>query len=195
MRKETCFNEEYLGIPIYRMYMKCLICYREISMKTDPKNHDYTLEHGAVRLYESWKDTRASENLLKKMRKNQEDGNNIKFLEHKTYDSKKEMDRIEAIDQMRNISKKNAKLETQDLLEIINKKEKIEVESQCQEYLEKVKQISLKNQKYQRNQTTEKVREYFKQKNLQKILSKPKRAKFLKPQLRFKKIRKTKTVN
>ena len=49
MRKETVKNEDYLGIPIYRLYLKCLICYSEMSMKTDPKNHDYIMEHGADR--------------------------------------------------------------------------------------------------------------------------------------------------
>ena len=48
-RKETCKNEDYFGIPIYWLYFKCLICYSELSMKTDPKNHGYIMEHGAVR--------------------------------------------------------------------------------------------------------------------------------------------------
>ena len=48
--------------------MKCYHCYSEITLKTDPKNHDYTLEQGAIRLYESWKDARAAEALLKEMK-------------------------------------------------------------------------------------------------------------------------------
>ncbi len=41
MRKETVENETYLDVPIYRFYMKCFVCYQEMTMKTDPKNADY----------------------------------------------------------------------------------------------------------------------------------------------------------
>ncbi len=56
MRKETCNDEDYLGIKIFRFYFKCARCYSEITMKTDPKNHDYVCEHGASRNYEPWRD-------------------------------------------------------------------------------------------------------------------------------------------
>jgi Zn finger protein HypA/HybF involved in hydrogenase expression len=56
MRKETCMDEDYLGIKIYRFYFKCTRCYAEITMKTDPKNHDYVAEQGASRNYEPWRD-------------------------------------------------------------------------------------------------------------------------------------------
>lgn len=56
MWKETVQNEDYLGIEIYRLYFKCIICYSEMSMKTDPKNHSYKIEYGAIRGYEAFKD-------------------------------------------------------------------------------------------------------------------------------------------
>ena len=66
MRKETVRNEEYLGIPIFRLYFKCSYCYSEMCFKTDPKNSDYTMEHGGIRMYEAWKDRKAYEKLIKK---------------------------------------------------------------------------------------------------------------------------------
>ncbi|CAD6582036.1 MAG: hypothetical protein TREMPRED_003161 [Tremellales sp. Tagirdzhanova-0007] len=51
-RKETAQNEEYYGIKIFRFY----IASREITFKTDPKNADYTCEHGATRNFENWTD-------------------------------------------------------------------------------------------------------------------------------------------
>jgi len=48
MRKETVLNESYLGIRIYRFYLKCTHCYTEVTFKTDPKNHDYVLEFGGT---------------------------------------------------------------------------------------------------------------------------------------------------
>ncbi len=58
MKKETVQGENYFGIEIFRFYMKCVICYSEMTMKTDPKNHDYVMEHGGSRLYEAYKDVK-----------------------------------------------------------------------------------------------------------------------------------------
>lgn len=56
MRKETIQGENYLGVDIYWLYFKCSVCYSEMCMKTDPKNNDYKMEHGAIRGYEAFKD-------------------------------------------------------------------------------------------------------------------------------------------
>lgn len=61
MRKETCLDENYLGIRIYRFYFRCSQCYSEITFKTDPKNHDYIVEHGATRNYDAQRDIQAAE--------------------------------------------------------------------------------------------------------------------------------------
>ncbi|CAF5191672.1 unnamed protein product, partial [Rotaria magnacalcarata] len=52
-RKEDVMGDSYLGIQIYRFYIKCTKCLREITFKTDPANGDYELEHGAMRNFES----------------------------------------------------------------------------------------------------------------------------------------------
>ena len=56
MRMEECKGEEYLQIKRYRFFFKCTTCHNELSFKTDPKNHDYVVEHGGVRSYEPWRD-------------------------------------------------------------------------------------------------------------------------------------------
>ncbi len=73
MRKETVLNENYLGIRIYRFYLKCTHCYTEITFKTDPKNHDYVLEYGATRNYEASRDNEKAEEALKALRDNDEE--------------------------------------------------------------------------------------------------------------------------
>ena len=138
MRKETVLHEDYLKIPIYRFYMKCVFCYTEMTMKTDPKNHDYTMEQGAVRLYESWKDARAAEELLQEIRKTEEEGNTMKFIEHKTYDSKKEMDALEAIDEIRLMSRGNAKLSIENMLDALNKRDYYLTDGELKDYVDKV---------------------------------------------------------
>lgn len=52
-RKETA-KEEYMGLKIFRFYIKCTLCSAEITFKTDPKNADYVCEHGAKRNFENW---------------------------------------------------------------------------------------------------------------------------------------------
>lgn len=39
----------------FRFYLRCSTCAAEITMKTDPENTDYTMEHGASRNYEPWR--------------------------------------------------------------------------------------------------------------------------------------------
>lgn len=122
MRKETC-DEDYLGIPIYRFYMKCNYCYSEITMKTDPKNSDYICEHGGARTYEAWKDARAAEHSLRDKREQEEKGNAMKFLENRTRDSKREMEILDALDEMRNMSRQNAKITPEQMLEFLDKRD------------------------------------------------------------------------
>ncbi len=55
-RKEDAAGEDYLGVQVYRFYFKCTRCSAELVMKTDPKNSDYTVEAGASRNYEPWRD-------------------------------------------------------------------------------------------------------------------------------------------
>jgi hypothetical protein len=91
-------------------------------MKTDPKNHDYICEAGATRNYEAWRDARAAENTLKELRHSEEEGNAMRFLENRTSDSKREMDILEALDEMKNMSRQNAKVSDAELMHALNLK-------------------------------------------------------------------------
>eukprot|EP00347_Sterkiella_histriomuscorum_P019157 403342728 len=115
MRKETCNDEDYLGIKIFRFYFKCSRCYAEVTMKTDPKNHDYVAEHGATRNYEPWRDIQHAENVLKAKRQ-LEDDDAMKNLENRTYDSKREMDVLDALEEVKQMNKRLAKVNHEELL-------------------------------------------------------------------------------
>ena len=126
MRKETS-DEDYLGIPVLRFYMKCTYCYSEITFKTDPKNHDYVCEHGGARNYEAWRDARAAEEKLQEQREQEEKGNAMKFLENRTKDSRREMDILDALDEIKNISRQNAKITPDQMFEFLTKRDHISI--------------------------------------------------------------------
>ena len=45
-KKEDVAGEAYLGMQIFRFYMRCRKCSAEITYKTDLQNMDYTVEQG-----------------------------------------------------------------------------------------------------------------------------------------------------
>jgi hypothetical protein len=118
-RKETVQNEDYLGIKIYRFYIRCTRCASEITIKTDPKNSDYVVEMGATRNFEQWKENQRIVEEFKRKRQEEEEGNAMKILENKTIDSKMEMDILDALDEIRALNAKHERISAEDLLKKI----------------------------------------------------------------------------
>ncbi|KAL9937994.1 hypothetical protein V8E36_003539 [Tilletia maclaganii] len=126
-RKETVQNETYYGIRIFRFYIKCTRCSAEITFKTDPKNTDYVAEHGASRNFEPWRDTEggsgegaeeADADPLAHLIEEEEGGKKrdaeldpMKALEARTLESKREM---EVLDALQDIQTRNARNERAD---------------------------------------------------------------------------------
>jgi len=100
-RKETVEGEDYYGIKIFRFYIKCTLCSAEITFKTDPKNTDYLAEHGASRNFEPWREERAVEEEDRLTKLEEEENNPMKVLENRTTDSKREMDVLDALQDIR----------------------------------------------------------------------------------------------
>ncbi|TEB36083.1 DUF572-domain-containing protein [Coprinellus micaceus] len=107
-RKETVEGEDYFGIKIFRFYIKCTLCSAEITFKTDPKNTDYAAEHGASRNFEPWRDEAAEEEEDRLAKMEEEENNPMKQLENRTQDSKREM---EVLDALQDIRARNARIE------------------------------------------------------------------------------------
>eukprot|EP00798_Chlamydomonas_sp_ICE-L_P001753 gene1753-33163_t len=118
-RKEDVEGETYLGLLIFRFYYRCTNCAAEFCMKTDPKTADYIMEAGATRNYEPWRDKEATAEETAALREEEERGNAMKALENRTLDSKREMDVMNALDEMRSLKARHNKVSTADALEAL----------------------------------------------------------------------------
>lgn len=83
-RKETVRGESYLGIPIYRFYIRCSRCASEFTIKTDPENSDYICENGATSNFDGMKEQRKLIEQEKRKKEMEEEENAMKRLENKS---------------------------------------------------------------------------------------------------------------
>lgn len=103
-RMENVETEDYLGLKVFRFYWRCTGCAAEFTIKTDPKNSDYSMEHGATRNYEPWREKEVVAAQTVQQREEEERGNAMKALENRTLDSKREMDIVQALDEQRSLN-------------------------------------------------------------------------------------------
>ncbi|CAJ2659405.1 unnamed protein product [Trifolium pratense] len=115
-RKEDVIGETYLGIQIFRFYFKCTRCSAELTMKTDPQNSDYIVESGATRNFEPWRAEDEETDEMKKKREAEEMGDAMKSLENRTLDSKREMDILAALDEMKSMKSRHATVSVDEML-------------------------------------------------------------------------------
>ncbi|MEE6487702.1 hypothetical protein FKM82_014990 [Ascaphus truei] len=115
-RKETVQIEEYLGLPIFRFYIKCTRCLAEITFKTDPENTDYEMEHGATRNFQAEKLIEEEEKRFQKEREDEELNNPMKVLENRTKDSKLEMEVMENLQELKELNQRQANVDYESML-------------------------------------------------------------------------------
>lgn len=111
-------------------YRRCPRCSAEITFKTDPKNTDYVAEHGAVRNFEPWREERITGEEEKKAKEEEEENNPMKALENRTMDSKREMDILDALDEIRTRNARNERVDADIVLERLSEEDKTTVQWQ-----------------------------------------------------------------
>eukprot|EP00242_Pyramimonas_sp_CCMP2087_P004609 CAMPEP_0198208548 /NCGR_PEP_ID=MMETSP1445-20131203/11902_1 /TAXON_ID=36898 /ORGANISM="Pyramimonas sp., Strain CCMP2087" /LENGTH=230 /DNA_ID=CAMNT_0043881983 /DNA_START=185 /DNA_END=873 /DNA_ORIENTATION=- len=121
-RKEDAEGEDYLGITVFRFYFKCTRCSAELAMKTDPKNSDYIMEAGATRNFEPWREDPKEKDMTSAQREKEEAGDAMKALENRTLDSKREMDILAALDEMKALSSRHATVDYSMVLNALSKR-------------------------------------------------------------------------
>lgn len=115
-RKEDAENEDYLGIRIYRFYIKCTRCLQEISFKTDPQNTDYEIEEGATRNFMALKLAQEQEKREEDAEKEEEATNPMKLLENRTQQSKQEIELMESLEELRDLNRRQGNVDYDSML-------------------------------------------------------------------------------
>ena len=111
-RKEDVDDMNYLGIRIYRFYIRCPGCISEISFRTDPESTDYVLEAGAHRNFQALK--LAEEQAAKEAQeaKNEIESNPMLLLENRTQQSQYEMELMESLEDLKELNDRNAMVDS-----------------------------------------------------------------------------------
>lgn len=115
-RKETAIGEKYLGIQIYRFYIRCPQCLSEISFKTDPENTDYVVDNGAYRTFQAERIAEMEEERVIQEKEEEEANNPMLALENRTKESRREMDVLDALEEIRDFNARNAQVKFEELM-------------------------------------------------------------------------------
>ncbi|KAG8226020.1 hypothetical protein J437_LFUL004141 [Ladona fulva] len=115
-RKEDVEGDDYLGIRIYRFYIKCTRCLQEISFKTDPRNTDYEIEAGATRNFMALKLAEEAAQREEDEIKEEEASNPMKLLENRTKASKQELELLESLEELRDLNRRQRTIDYDTML-------------------------------------------------------------------------------
>ncbi|KAI7744331.1 hypothetical protein M8C21_032747 [Ambrosia artemisiifolia] len=102
-------------------------------MKTDPQNSDYVVESGAARNFEPWRAEDEVGEEEKKRRDAEEMGDAMKSLENRTLDSKREMDILSALDEMKSMKSRHAHVSVDSMLEALQRSAPVQQEEKLEE--------------------------------------------------------------
>ncbi|KZC07759.1 Coiled-coil domain-containing protein 94 [Dufourea novaeangliae] len=134
-RKEDVEGDDYLGIRIYRFYIKCTRCLQEISFKTDPKNTDYEIEAGATRNFMALKLAEEQAQREEDEEKEEEATNPMKLLEKRTLQSKQELELLESLEELKDLNRRQQTIDYDQMLEQFDTEAaKLRTEKEQEEY-------------------------------------------------------------
>nr|CAG4645885.1 EOG090X0G3U [Lynceus sp. MCZ IZ 141354] len=132
-RKEDVENETYLGVRIYRFYIKCTRCLSEISFKTDPVNTDYVVEAGATRNFMALKLAEEAAKREIEAVKEEERTNPMKLLENRTKASRNEIEMVETLEELKELNKRKQTLNYDAIINVYEKERQAELDRQVNE--------------------------------------------------------------
>lgn len=149
-RKEDVEDQTYLGIRIYRFYIKCTRCLQEISFKTDPQNTDYEIEAGATRNFMALKLAEEQAKREEDDLKEEEASNPMKLLENRTQQSRNEIELLESLEELKDLNRRQLRVDYDTLLEQFNT---TETEREREERLERMDEEYIKGVNFRSKST------------------------------------------
>jgi len=152
-RKEDVENETYLGIRIYRFYIKCTRCLQEISFKTDPQNTDYEIEAGATRNFMALKLAEEQARREEQELRDEEANNPMKLLENRTEQSRNEIELLESLEELKDLRTRHENIDYEALL---HQYDPTETEEQREKRLAKLDDEYVKTLKFNGSSSTAK---------------------------------------
>lgn len=153
-RKEDVEDQTYLGIRIYRFYIKCTRCLQEISFKTDPQNTDYEIEAGATRNFMALKLAEEQAKREEDDLKEEEASNPMKLLENRTQQSRNEIELLESLEELKDLNRRQLRVDYDTLLEQFNT---TETEREREERLERMDEEFIKGVTFHNKSTVKRV--------------------------------------
>lgn len=153
-RKEDVEDQTYLGIRIYRFYIKCTRCLQEISFKTDPQNTDYEIEAGATRNFMALKLAEEQAKREEDDLKEEEASNPMKLLENRTQQSRNEIELLESLEELKDLNRRQLRVDYDTLLEQFNT---TETEREREERLERLDEEYIKGVNFRSKNTVKRV--------------------------------------
>lgn len=149
-RKEDVENDTYLGIRIYRFYIKCTRCLQEISFKTDPQNTDYEIEAGATRNFMALKLAEEQARREEQEARDEEANNPMKLLENRTEQSRNEIELLESLEELKDLRTRHENIDYDALL---GQYDPTETEEQREARLAKLDEEYIKTVKFNQPST------------------------------------------
>lgn len=115
--KETCEDDSYKGLLIFRFYLKCPRCMARIILKTNPKDGCYEVEHGATENFMALKMAEKQAQDEIEAEEEEEKINPMKHLENRTKASKQQMEASEQIQNLRSIKHRYNSVDINSLIQ------------------------------------------------------------------------------
>lgn len=85
-------------------------------MKTDPKQHDYVCESGASRNYDPLRDMGHADKIMKARSQLEDESDAMKRVERKGFNSKREMELMDSLNEVKLLNKRHAKVDHELML-------------------------------------------------------------------------------
>ena len=130
----TVEGEDYLGLNIYRAYIKCPGCLSEIAFKTDPNSGGYVIETGASPFIAN-----STESKFMNETEGKVDTYHMDILERRAEQSKQETQVVENLEDLKELKSSQAKINPDKLLDALKRDQDEELSRQQDEEDKKIK--------------------------------------------------------